>query len=134
MSQFKGPLGIGILTLLFGIFPLVGVTAWSWKKNVAKPETGTKPESPPQQISDQPSLNYKWPRQAMNDTSGYLTVSNNLKPWNAHASLAEIGRAWERIGYKSIEWIDSALADASRTDSSKFQMLQIKALALQLRR
>jgi hypothetical protein len=64
------------------------------------------------------------------DTSGLRDVAASLEPWPPTASLAQIGAAWRRIGYRNIAAIDRSLADSGFDESSTLAALFSKATYL----
>jgi hypothetical protein len=107
--------------ILVGIVLLVGLPIAVWKITA-------KPKSRPRPGNREP-LTYA-PRRLGIDTSGTRLVWQIFEPWEANATLAEISRPFQRIGYKNIEVLDAALADASPADPSKFHLLEKKASLL----
>ncbi len=61
------------------------------------------------------------------DTGGFMTVLPMLKPWPPSASLAEIGEAFRRVGYRDIEQLDRMIAAPGLPDSRKIVLMLVKA-------
>src|SRR5262249_7698552 len=61
------------------------------------------------------------------DTSGLETVMSFLVPWGRDASLEEISRAWDRLGYRSIVTLDQSLDDPRTSDETRLDLLLKKA-------
>jgi len=62
------------------------------------------------------------PRKVM-DVNGSDVVMKNLTPWPADASLEEIARHWDRVGYQKLEAIDQYLAQHQPTDRKRLDLL-----------
>jgi hypothetical protein len=121
MNPVRKLLTVGVPRLLLGSFLAVGLLAMAWKCT-------TWQKTAPLPVNRQPS-SYA-PRPVGNDqieTSGIAAVYATVEPWGVNASLAEIGRRWQRVGYHGIELLDAALANSSPTDATKFHMLVKKA-------
>jgi hypothetical protein len=74
------------------------------------------------------SIRYK--PQQLRDTSGFILMTAKVEPWPARASLEEIGKSWERVGYRLVERIDNDLAGQDKLDQNTVELLLAKALAL----
>jgi hypothetical protein len=85
-----------------------------------------KPASHPLPAPAPPPLVYK-PRAPM-ETSGYGLVISKLEPRALDASLAEISKGWQRIGYRNIERVDRELAAAKESDLSQVRAVLMKAM------
>jgi hypothetical protein len=87
----------------------------------AKPATSTPVSGPPGRV-------FK-PRKPM-DVSGFSMLSGSVGPWDPKASPKEIGRYWERVGYREIQSIDRALAEPGKSVEAVVKMAVIKAAFL----
>ena len=67
------------------------------------------------------------PRDLQPDTSGFYAVAEKMQPWSPDASLPEIARHWDRIGYRNIEQIDAQLADPGKADGGELRLLMSKS-------
>ena len=64
------------------------------------------------------------------ETSGYSAVLDNIDDWGGSASLEEIAKTWDRIGYRCIEQLDAKLRDEKTTDWNRSRLMIIKSLFL----
>ena len=62
------------------------------------------------------------------DAVGFVSVGRAIEPWRPDASLDEIAKVWDRIGYRTVERIDRQLADKkSLTEMDRYSALYTKA-------
>jgi hypothetical protein len=69
------------------------------------------------------------PRQVP-DTSGFGLILANLEPWPARASLEELNRYWDRVGYRQMERFDHDLAQEKSFNEAAVAFVLKKAMAL----
>jgi len=74
------------------------------------------------------AIEYK-PRQEI-DPTGSSSISSEVKPWPADASLETIATAWDRNGYMAIGRIDALLANHRLPDEDRLPLLIKKATML----
>ncbi len=77
-------------------------------------------------LVNRPGIVYQ-ARPAGIDTSGYGTAVTSLLPWYPTASLADISHSWQRVGYRCIEQIDTALTSPMASGLARLQLLLQKA-------
>jgi hypothetical protein len=68
--------------------------------------------------------------QQVRDASGFTLVSAQVDPWPGRASLEEIGKCWEGVGYRLAERIGYELAGKDKLDENTVNLLLAKAMAL----
>lgn len=120
--------GTGIPSLVLGFVVGVGLTT-SVLACFFRPQVAHKPGD--QRLARLP------PRPVIGDqldTSGFSAVYRSVQRWEPHASLDEISRRFERVGYAGIEAIDTALAGPLQDQSKKMALLIRKAALFKLRR
>jgi len=66
------------------------------------------------------------PREVV-DTVGFASVVGRMPPWAPDTSLEDMSRIWDRVGYRTIEEIDRALADTTLPDLKRVVLLLSKA-------
>jgi len=118
INLFRKPFRVGVSAILLGFFVGIGLVAIAWRC-LARPEAGPEP-------AGRPRLSYV-PRPVRIDTSGTTTAYAIVEQWEPDASLAQIARNFERVGYNGIEMIDSFLANKSPADAARFLLLEKKA-------
>ena len=64
------------------------------------------------------------------DTGGFSYYLAHLPPWKPDASLQEISKICERLGYRDIEEIDRSLSDRGKTGAQRFTLEVTKAILL----
>ena len=65
------------------------------------------------------------------DAVGFVSVGRAIEPWKPDASLDEIAKAWDRIGYRTIERIDRQMADKKNlTEMDRYSALYTQASLL----
>ncbi|MEI8021303.1 MAG: hypothetical protein WCH39_24055 [Schlesneria sp.] len=75
--------------------------------------------------SAKPKLDYR-PRFEL-DAVGFVSVGRAIEPWKPDASLDEIAKVWDRIGYRTVERIDRQLANKkSLTEMDRYSALYLK--------
>src|SRR5437588_13079859 len=75
-----------VLVVLFGALAAVGAVFYRWRTSA-------------------PYL----PRKS-GDLSGFTSVQTNIKPWPTGASLDDVSKAWQGIGFQLAEKIDKRVA------------------------
>lgn len=81
--------------------------------------------SPPER--SQPPERFQ-PRLFQLDSSGYGLAVANYFPWGEKASLEEIGRCQDRVGYRTITELDSELANQNLLPSKRINARLAKAV------
>ncbi|HTU23519.1 MAG TPA: CRTAC1 family protein [Gemmataceae bacterium] len=97
---------------------LAGVAAYSWRPFFRR-STDSKSHG-----GDQT----EYTRRKIEDTSGYVAVVSLMNPWSPNASLAEIGKAWRRPGYRHIARLDQVLASERAFTNDTANLYLLKAM------
>ena len=65
------------------------------------------------------------------DAVGFVSVGRAIEPWGSNASLEEIAKVWDKIGYRTIDRIDRQLAGKPKlTEMDRYSALYTKASLL----
>ena len=77
------------------------------------PVEGARPEYQPRRVID---------------TAGFTAVVSTIEPWEPDASPGEIGRAWDRAGFRNIAEIDGQLAQVGLSRRERFTLELARAI------
>ena len=67
------------------------------------------------------------PRHPMTDTSGFDAIRPFVRPWSGNAPMPEIAQAWNRVGYRGVEWVNARLADPAHPVQEELPLLFMRA-------
>lgn len=97
-----------------------GIAALSWWRGRSANISNSEPKIIPKQ------LNYK-PR-TINDTSGYVAITTVIPPWKPTATLKEISKTWDRVGYRNIAEVEQLLSRDRQLDEDSINLMLLKAM------
>ena len=103
------------LCLIF--LPILAIGGLATTRLLGRPER--RPVAPPTPVYE--------PRKPI-DSSGYLLITNSVKPWPPGASLEEIAETWRDLGTRTIERIDRHAAENPNAYRDRVPMLLTKAM------